>query len=178
MDLKIIAIVLLASLAFAGAVFAVPGLHAGLDNWLGRNASMNGTWHGCGPMQNGSNMPCGFGPGNGSLHNAAWFGRGSGNAPVRANATEISAFRQAVLDNDYQAAKQLHDEYGLGGPFFERLNETTFADYSEMSNLANKLRQELGIGNQTISGRTHAGAGFAGRMHNPPRGKPQITSND
>ncbi len=147
MDLKIIAIVLVVSLAFAGAVFAVPGLHAGLDGWLGRNASVNATWHGC----------------------------GAENATQRANATEIGEFRQAVLDGDYQTAKQLHDQYGLGGQLFGRLNETTFADYSGMGKLAAKLRQELGIGNQSLSGRMNAGAGFAGGMHRPMRGKFVIT---
>jgi hypothetical protein len=44
-----------------------------------------------------------------------------------------------------------------------------------MGKLAAKLRQELGIGNQSLSGRMNAGAGFAGGMHRPMRGKFVIT---
>ncbi len=184
--MKILAIVLVASLAFVGVVYAMPGLHAGLNSWLnhnasiqngawqGRNGSMqNGTWNGCGPMRG---MRGGFGRYgvNQSFQNGTW---GATNATQHANATEISDFQQAVLNGDYQTAEQLHTQYGLGGPLFGKLNETTFADYSDMSNLALKLDQELGIGNRSISG-MGAGMGFAGRMHHPHRGNPQITSND
>jgi len=213
--MKILAIVLVASLAFVGVVYAMPSLHAGLNSWLDHNASIqNGAWHGRGPMgnwtwqgRNGSMQNWTWAGYNASAQNGTWHGHGgmqgcrqgkggSGrggyggnssfqngtwgamNATPRANATEISDFQQAVLNGDYQTAEQLHTQYGLGGPLFGKLNATTFADYSDLSSLALKLDQELGIGNQSLSGMIPAGAGFAGRMHHPHCGRPQITSNN
>ncbi|MFA6531201.1 MAG: hypothetical protein WCT31_05705, partial [Candidatus Micrarchaeia archaeon] len=60
------------------------------------------------------------------------------------NSTEFKQFERAVDAGDYQTAKELHEEYGLGGAIFDRLNETTFPDYSQIHILSKKLKSELG----------------------------------
>jgi hypothetical protein len=73
-----------------------------------------------------------------------WNHCGFGNASRPDNST-LEAFRDAVLNDDYQAAKNLSDTYGLGGPLFSRLNETAFHTYSEIVVLEKRLAQELGV---------------------------------
>lgn len=68
------------------------------------------------------------------------------------NSTAIEQFNQAVEDGDYQTAKQLHETYGLGGGLFDKLNETTFAKYSQIQKLISELRQELGMDGQSGNG--------------------------
>jgi hypothetical protein len=74
---------------------------------------------------------------------------------------QIGEFRSAILSGDWETAKKLHSEYGLGGPIFDRLNSSTFATFSQIANMRKqaadlqiKLNQDLGIGNQA------AGIGF------------------
>jgi hypothetical protein len=60
------------------------------------------------------------------------------------NATATQEFVQALMSGNYSQARQLHTEYGLGGMIFDKLNETTFAQYSQIYQLRGELRQELG----------------------------------
>ena len=62
------------------------------------------------------------------------------------NSTQVKEFESAVLSGDYATASQLHAQYGLGGPIFDRLNETTFAKFSQIRNLQHELAQALGMG--------------------------------
>lgn len=140
MDMKIAGAVLaIALLAFVGVGFATNWYH-GIGN--GHAANQNGTWQ-RGPWQGN-----GTGPGL-----APRF-----NATAKFNSTELRQFQQAIASGDYQAAMQLHNEYGFGGPVFDKLNETTFGQYSQIYNLANELRQELGMNG------TGAMPGFGGFM--------------
>jgi len=92
------------------------------------------------------------------------------NATWHANATEMGQFRAAVMAGDYAAAKRLHDGYGLGGGLFGRLNETTFAQYSQIYNMSAALEKELGINQSRIFGAPRFRgfkAGFFHGMHKP-----------
>ena len=71
------------------------------------------------------------------------------NATGRMNLTDLAQFRQALLSGDWQTAESLHAQFGFGGPFFDRLNQTTFGQYSQILNLSMQLREELGMGNST-----------------------------
>ncbi|VVB98435.1 Uncharacterised protein [uncultured archaeon] len=92
------------------------------------------------------------------------------NVSAPFNATVVQDFRQAVASGNYAEAKQLHDTYGIGGKLFDKMNETTFAKFSQIYGLEASLRQDLGL-NET--NRPHGGlfglgykAGFAnGMMH-------------
>lgn len=75
------------------------------------------------------------------------------------NQTQADQFKQAVQSGDYQTALQLHQQYGIGGRLFDRLNSTTFATYSQIYGLQSQLhtlngqlRQELGISQNTSAG--------------------------
>ncbi len=81
----------------------------------------------------------------------------------RANSTQVSAFWQAVASDDFQTASALHQAYGLGGPFFSRLNQTTFADYSALYNARAKLWSDLGLNPSSVPNRMHM-RGFS-RFH-------------
>lgn len=72
-----------------------------------------------------------------------------GNATNATNyTTGYRQFVQAVSNNDYQTAEQLHNEYGFGGKLFDKLNETTFSQLSQIYTLSTELRQELGMKGQ------------------------------
>jgi hypothetical protein len=119
MDMKILAaIAAVLVLASAGLAFASSGFNEGRQG-----SGKNETWKGQANRL--------FGP--------------ERNATLRGNSTELAQFRQALQSNDFSAAKQLHNAYGFGGPLFGKLNETTFAKYSEISRLSEELRQELGM---------------------------------
>ncbi|MGV8176659.1 MAG: hypothetical protein ACP5NX_02590, partial [Candidatus Bilamarchaeaceae archaeon] len=67
-------------------------------------------------------------------------------APIPdANHTRMSEFENAVEAGDFQTAKRLHAEYGVGGPFFDKLNETTFVKYSQIHAMTKELMSELGM---------------------------------
>lgn len=147
MDMKVIvvlALVAIALLAFASVAVAAPG-----GNGLGFGMRGNGNETAC-PCADGWNASGDDGFGKGMM------GRGRGlNATASFNETAHEEFETAVLSGDYTAAKQLHDEFGFGGRMFERLNETTFATYSQMRTLEEKARgmagtlmKEIGIAHQ------------------------------
>ncbi len=95
---------------------------------------------------------------NWTAHHMHW-----GNSSVRANSTQVSEFWQAVASGDYQTAESLHQAYGLGGPLFGRLNETTFADFSQLYNARAKLWSDLGLNPSSMPHRMHM-RGFS-RFH-------------
>jgi hypothetical protein len=159
MEMKILAAALaIALVAFVGVGFAMPGW-AGFAGW----GMMNG------PAQNGS-----WQWGNASL-NGTMHGGGNGTFGMRGrgmglnqtfNSTQVQEFDSAVASGDYATAKQLHDDYGIGGSLFGKLNETTFPQYSQiynlqsqLTNLTGQLRQELGFG-----GKQPMGPHFGGFM--------------
>jgi hypothetical protein len=157
MDLKVFAAVLAVSLlVFAGIAFAMPG-------W---NRMFGGGGIG---VQNGTDgMPI--------VHRMQNW---NGSAPgcVGWNGTDnitaqFNEFSAAVQNGNYDAAKQLHESYGFGGPLFEKLNETTFAKYSQIQKLKGELRTELGMnpGGPQLGGfargvRAGSGFGFGRGMH-------------
>ena len=174
MDQRIMLVVLgVAALAFASLAFAsggqgwnASGLQAG---------SWNGTIQGHGMMRgfdwnethaqlpegwNGTRMMRGF-DGNGTRMapqgNESCAGRGT---MPRFNSTEQKAFEAAVDSGDFTAAAKLHEEYGFGGPMFEKLNATTFARFSQVHRLQSGLMADLGM--EKMPGMM-AGEGF-GRM--------------
>ncbi|MEM3555121.1 MAG: hypothetical protein QXF56_00120 [Candidatus Micrarchaeia archaeon] len=61
------------------------------------------------------------------------------------NETAFQQFIQAISENDYETAMELHREYGFGGRLFDKLNETTFAKYSKIYTLNMELMEELGM---------------------------------
>ncbi|MFA5930044.1 MAG: hypothetical protein WC861_04130 [Candidatus Micrarchaeia archaeon] len=123
MDQRILAVILgVAALALAGLAFAAGG-QGMASGWQG---SENAT--GCGMMRGGA--------GNGTFAQAG--------AP-RFNSTEHEAFEAAVESGDFAAATKLHEEYGFGGPMFEKLNATTFAKFSQVHRLQSELQGELGL---------------------------------
>jgi len=94
---------------------------------------------------------------------------------TKANATQMDAFKSAVASGDYATSLSLHNTYGLGGPMFSQLNETTFAKYSNVYNLqtqladaAKEFRQSLGQ-NETAGGQ---GARGRGEMRQAPANAP------
>lgn len=57
-----------------------------------------------------------------------------------------SQFESAVLSGDYATAKELHSSYGFGGRLFGKLDESTFAQYSQLRKLESALLEKLGEG--------------------------------
>ena len=168
MDMKFIAALgIIAVIAFVGIGYAS---WRGMTGW---GAQQIGSWN------NSSIMRWGMG------HMGAW-----NNSTVAFNATQLAQFQQAIESGDYAAAQQLHDEYGFGGQLFAKLNQTTFAQYSQIAvlqsqlkNLTATLGQELGFKGQGMvfaAGRMHGmggmmqpssdgnkmGRGFGRGMHN------------
>ncbi len=121
----------------AGLVFAMPGW----QKW--GEGAQNGTWP-APPWQN-----------------KTWQ---AGNYS-QFNSTQVREFRSSVESGDFATAKQLHNKYGFGGPLFGRLNESTFAQYSQifqlrsqLQNLTGALHQELGL----TGAMGHRGRAFMG----------------
>ena len=147
MGVRSTAIVGICLLALAGAAFAASSWNAwGWQViWNGTNTRMseaNGTW-------NASQ----------SMHRAGNYSQ--------FNSTQAQEFNAAVASGDYATAESLHSSYGLGGSLFGKLNGTTFAQYSQIYNLQNQLknltgalRQELG-GNAPGQRMAMRGFGFA-----------------
>ena len=133
MDRRIMFVILgAAALALAGLAFA-----AGGQGW---NAT------GFGPQDwNGTRMAASSG------ENGTFRGHGMmrGNSTQEQNRAareeEMKQFEQAVLADDYSSAKSLSTQYGFGGQMFAKLNETTFAKFSQIAVLESQLRQELGM---------------------------------
>ena len=168
-------------LALAGAAFAASSWHAwgwqGIWNGTNRATHMNesnGTWNsshsGMGFRQNANGtrnasppMPNGSWAESPPMHMAGNYSQ--------FNSTELSQFNAAVASGDYATAESLHNEYGFGGQMFEKLNGTTFAQYSQIYNLQNQLknlagtlRQELGFNasEQHMAEGAAGARGFAG----------------
>src|SRR5208283_157805 len=114
MDMKILAVVAVL-VTLVGLAVAMPSIYSGVGNMTGHN--WNATWH----MKMTRNF----------------------NRP-RFNITAMQDFGQALISGNYSAAQQLNAEYGLGGPIFSRLNETTFGQLSQIFQLRGELNQELG----------------------------------
>jgi len=158
-----------ALVVLAGAAFAAP-------NWFGGFFGGQGTQNNQPPMaQNNATWQnqTGFGHGRGFGYNMAvgtLHERGMGfNAT---NNQTVQEFKAAVQSGDYQTALQLHQQYGIGGPVFDRLNATTFATYSQIYNLQGQVRtlksqlgQAIGMNMQLAAGtQLHAGARPMGMM--------------
>lgn len=140
------AVTAISLLAFAGIAFAMPG-------WLGQG------WFGKNQGQNGSGGMGGLRFNASWQNGTTWHGQGMGANFTRANSTQLDEFRQAVSSGGFAAASQLNSQYGLGSPLFGRLNETTFAKYSqifnlqsELRNMTGELRNELGIPQKGMRG--------------------------
>lgn len=135
MDRKImLAIMTIFLLGCAGVVFSSPDQHKGMMGWEQNFTAKNHTRMNINSMRQ------------------------------TINSTEFRQFEQAVISEDYQTTKKLQrkisedfarirksgricesdDQYGLGGPIFDKLNETTFPDYSQIHILSEKLKSELG----------------------------------
>ncbi len=124
MDMKIIGVVfVVAILAFVGIGYATNWYHGNMNG-------TNQTWSG--------------------HMNQTWSRVPRGNIS-RANSTTIQQFELSIKDGDFQTATELHTAYGLGGPMFDKLNSTTFSQYSQIVNLETQLGQELGM-NRSIGG--------------------------
>ena len=154
MDRRIMFVVLgVAALALAGLAFAAGGQGwnaTGFDpqNW-------NGTVQGHRMMRShGSENATGSG---------MMRGNGTQALNMTARAEEMKQFEQAVLSDDYSTAKQLNTEYGVGGPIFGKLNETTFAKFSQIANLESQLRQDLGLNATGMMPPEIGGPGFGMR---------------
>ena len=148
-----------ALLVLAGAAFAMPNWFGGFfggqpqsmqNNETGQNQT--GSWHGSRGMMNGTGWQnqTGIYPGH---------ARGSGMGYNATNNQTIQEFNTAVQSGDYQTALQLHQQYGIGGPVFDKLNATTFATYSQIYNLQSQLHtlegqlgQAIGMNMQLASG--------------------------
>ncbi len=145
MDMKIIgAVFVVAILAFVGIGYATNWYHGGMNG-----TAMNQTWSGHGNMSrtgHGFQTP----PGN--------F--------TRANSTTIQQFEQSIKSDDFQTAMELHTTYGLGGPIFDKLNSTTFSQYSQIADLQAQLDRELGM-NRSMGGL--GGFGGFGMSHMKPQ---------
>ncbi|MFH1470742.1 MAG: hypothetical protein ABIF01_03270 [Candidatus Micrarchaeota archaeon] len=148
MDLKIVTGALVLSfIAFMGIVSAMP-------NWQGGSGDNVGSDFGCGDSGHNrarfnNTMNC-TGPrfnstGNFTRPLGPRLNPGGNQAGPQFDSTKMDEFKQAIGSGDYQMAMQLHETYGFGGPLFDKLTETTFAKYSQIYNLQNELRQELGI---------------------------------
>ncbi|MFA5106616.1 MAG: hypothetical protein WC506_06685 [Candidatus Micrarchaeia archaeon] len=189
MDKTFIAVLALALAVSVGVTFAASGWRGFDVRMPGEMAHGNWTFNGTGNFTD----PHGFARGevemgcqaqNGSSGRACWFegnesfngtrglmrGREAMNGTF--NSTAMEEFQNAVLSGDYAAASSLHSEYGFGGPMFGKLNETTFATYSQIAVLSRQLHEELGL-NSTMPG-LHEGIGmglghgeFEGRMPPP-----------
>jgi len=123
MDRGVLIGAIVVALAFAGLAYASPGVMKAWQNQGGM------------PLWNASDA--------GHPHwNASLAERPRGNM----SSAEMEEFWQAVAEGDYAAAKQLHEEYGFGGLLFGRLNETTFAEYSQLFSTRRKLMEELETG--------------------------------
>ncbi|MBU0586416.1 hypothetical protein KJ780_02815 [Candidatus Micrarchaeota archaeon] len=120
---KMIVILMFLTILSAGAVFAIAAENEGNDSGFG-------PWKKCRPDNETVDV-------HARLMNDIYF-----------NSTVMEEFRNAVINNDYQTAKKLNEEYGVGGHMFSSLNGTTFAKYSEIAVLHKELMAELGI-NQT-----------------------------
>lgn len=96
---------------------------------------------------------------------------GTMNATMRtaplphANHTQMADFENAVEAGDFQTAKRLHAEYGVGGPFFDKLNETTFVKYSQIRVMTKELMSELGMDVP----KEYGGPGFPGSQNSTVR---------
>ena len=66
--------------------------------------------------------------------------------------SKLMEFHDAVLSSDYETAKSLHDKYGFGGRIFDKLNQTTFAEFSQIKNMQKHLGEELGLPSKDKSG--------------------------
>jgi len=92
--------------------------------------------------------------------------------PKYQDTTEHAQFVSAIENGDFAAAKQLHDTYGFGGRVFGLLNETTFAQYSQLYKLEQQagairssLATELGFPGKGMMMGRGLGKGFGmGRM--------------
>ena len=135
----------------------------GGQNWTMPMPPENMTWNGtqpdAPPWQNATSgtmpVPQRFGNQDAMQPAAPFGGHGMGNPTEPANLTDYAQqFLNVVLNGDYDSAKELHKQYGFGGQLFDRLNETTFAKYSQIYQLNNELREELGLNGTT-------GMGFA-----------------
>ena len=162
METKTLAVAFTALLiAFAGLAFAFPGFGDGgwqgmMQGWQGNPGPRpfgNGTGNftggpGMPPCGNGSEFPPHRFDGNGSANFTGWQPpmHPSGNSTL--NRTQLreeqQKFESAVLSGDWATAESLHSTYGFGGALFGKLNETTFATYSQLYKLADELRQQLG----------------------------------
>jgi hypothetical protein len=96
---------------------------------------------------------------------------GNGTFAQRFNSTEQKAFEAAVESGDFAAAAKLHEEYGFGGPMFEKLNATTFAKFSQVHKLQSELMADLGMergpgmmGKEGM-GKKQGGCGMGRGMH-------------
>ena len=146
MDRRIMFVALgIAALALAGLAFA-----AGGQGWgaLGFGPQGNGTggphdWNGTRAAQPGG-WNASF-SGRGMMRGG--FGNSTGMAPPNMTAAKEAKgnFDSAVLSDDYATAKSLNAQYGFGNPIFGKLNETTFATYSQIASMEKQLRQELGL---------------------------------
>ncbi|MFA6214677.1 MAG: hypothetical protein WC717_05370 [Candidatus Micrarchaeia archaeon] len=151
MDQRILVVVLgIAALALAGLAFASP---LGAAQFEGAGCACNGT--------NGS---------IGMRAQGGWENRTGGlgagmrmGAPDNATLAAHEEFEEAVEAGDFASALALHEEYGFGGPIFGKLNETTFATFSQIHALHEELRQALGMegADGKMMGR---GPGGMGRM--------------
>jgi len=136
MDQRILFVALgVAALAFASLAFASGGngwtaAGFGPQDWNGTRPMPPGGWNG---TFRGHGMMRGFDGNETRMQNQT------------ARAETMKQFQQAVLSGDYATAKNLSATYGFGGPMFGKLNESTFAKYSQIAALESQLRQELGL---------------------------------
>jgi len=152
MDQRILLVALgAAALALAGTAFAFGG-----QGWAAQGGQIEGwnaTAKGGGMMRIGA---------------PEWAGNGTcarrlnASGTPRFNETSHSEFVAAVESGDFAAATKLHEEYGFGGQMFEKLNETTFAKFSQLHKLQSELFASLGIEKMPGAGMM-GGEGF-GRM--------------
>jgi hypothetical protein len=170
MDTRIVALAALILLfAFAGLASAAPILQETLSgHGFGGRQGVNASGHSfnesrapgdCGGAQwTRTRNETGFG-GNWTNETAPFAPRmnrtGNESAPsarfanCTGNVTEkLSAFREAVESGSFEEAMQLHESCGFGGQVFGLLNESTFAKYSQVYELTNELRGELGLDQQ------------------------------
>lgn len=85
----------------------------------------------------------GFGMGNNNMNTQKQW-------RIHMNESAILEFRQAVLNGDYQKAKQLTVSYGVGSRFFQSMNESTFQKLSQIYKLKMELAKELGINENMV----------------------------
>lgn len=129
-------------IAFAGVGFAMG--FPGIGSWQGnswQNASWNGTvvGHHHGARQNTTSIFQ-----NGTLQMGR-FHRNMMAGTSYINSTATQQFQQAIASGDYQTAMQLHTTYGLGGPSFGNLTQTTFGLYSQVYNLVTEINNLTGM---------------------------------